>query len=168
MAILAVLSETPLVCTRSPSGCVKYMVSIISFLGDTTEIADLMLQALQFHFIFRVVTNQRFYPFSHTLTSNPCPYRFNQSGLPHIFISQGSHDVLVMGAFCYNVVDDHRVFLSLPPKSCIQLLVQFQRPGQSKPDDGAATFLQVQTVAGRGWVYQSQRNFPCIPIVNVL
>lgn len=33
-----------------------------------------------------------------------------------------------------DIVDNHRVFLPLPPKSGIELLIELQRPGQSKPD----------------------------------
>ena len=43
-----------------------------------------------------------------------------------------------------------------------------QRPGQPEPDEGGAPGLQVQTMTGGGWVDDSHRDFPLVPVGNVL
>ena len=73
-----------------------------------------------------------------------------------------------MSAFRDNVVDDHRVFLPLPPESCIQLLVQLQRPGKSEPDDGATSILQIQTMTRRCRVDQCKWDLSSVPVIDVL
>ena len=100
-----------------------------------------MLQTVPFLFHPVIFFYDFFYPFTHRLPSNPCTDSFNQTGLPHIFLFQSLHHILVMGIFGDDVMDHHGVFLSLSPQSGIQLLVQFQRPRQAKPDNGAAALL---------------------------
>ena len=60
-------------------------------------------------------------------------------------------------------VDDHRIRLALPPEAGVGLLVQFQRPGQPKPDQCGASGLEVEAMSGRGRVDEGHRQFPTVP-----
>ena len=57
--------------------------------------------------------------------------------------------------------------LPLPPKTSVGLLIQFQRPGQSEPDQDVSTLLDVQTVSGRCRMDQCDRDVPGVPVLDV-
>ena len=47
-----------------------------------------------------------------------------------------------------DMVDGDHIGLALPPKSGIRLLVQFQAPRQSKPDQDVSALLDIQSMSG--------------------
>ena len=65
------------------------------------------------------------------------------------------------------MVDGDHIRLPLPPESGIGLLIQFQAPCQSKPDQDVSTLLDVQTVSGRCRMDQGHRDIPSVPILDV-
>lgn len=93
------------------------------FLRNPSEIPDLMLQTVPL-LLHPVIFFYDFLdPFTHLLPSNPRSDSFDQTGLPHIFLLQSLHHIFVMGILGDDMMDHHRVFLSLSPQSGVQLLV---------------------------------------------
>lgn len=67
------------------------------------------------------------------------------------------------------MIYNHRLrILSLPPQSSVGLLVKFQRPCDSKPDDTVAAALKIQPMTGRSRVDQTDRKLTGIPPLNAL
>lgn len=64
-------------------------------------------------------------------------------------------------------MNGHHMGLSLPPKTSIGLLIQFQRPGQPEPDQDVSALLDVQAMSGRCRVDQCNRDVPGVPILDV-
>ena len=67
------------------------------------------------------------------------------------------------------MVNDHCFrFLVLAPQSCIDLLIQFQGPGQTEPHQLVAAGLQVQSMTGGSRMDRTQRDFAGIPVLHIL
>src|SRR5690625_4954298 len=66
--------------------------------------------------------------------------------LRRFLLRQHTHDTLVHGAFCDNVMDKNRLLLTGAVKAFVELLIQLKAPVQAVPDRDAAPFLEVQPV----------------------
>ena len=68
--------------------------------------------------------------------------RIDESGLCFVFSAKSGHDPLVNGVLCDDVVDNHGIgFLTLPPQSAVGLLIEFQAPCKSKPNQRGTSGL---------------------------
>src|SRR5699024_2180126 len=85
----------------------------------------------------------RFVAFMYAPSIQPRFYCRDEFLLIHILLLQRSHHVLIHRILADDMVDRYGLALSLPPESCIRLLIQFQAPGQAKPDQDVATLLDV-------------------------
>ena len=89
---------------------------------------------------------------------------------PHIgsaqFLAGDSPNIRVI--LRAKVVNQDRVDTgnAIPPG--VGLLIQFQGPGQPKPDQRVSSGLKVQPVPGGGRVDRGDRDFASVPIGNVL
>ena len=72
-------------------------------------------------------------------TNSPC-------SLGYIFTGQCRQYILIHCVLRDDVVDGYGLDLSLPPKTRIGLLVQFETPRQAIPDQDVSTRLDVQAV----------------------
>ena len=66
------------------------------------------------------------------------------------------------------MVNDHCLLLSLPPQAGVGLFIEFQRPVQPEPYDGAAAVLQVQAVAGGSGLSNGDGDFPRVPVLQII
>ena len=70
--------------------------------------------------------------------------------------------------FTTKMMDDHSVFLALPPQAGVGLLVKFQAPVQAEPDDGTPSVLEVQAMSGGGGLRHGDWNSAFVPVGHVL
>lgn len=64
--------------------------------------------------------------------------------------------------------DDGAGALTLTPEAGVRLLIQLQRPGEAEPDQRRTTLLEVQAVSGSSRMDQRDRDFPRVPVADVL
>ena len=98
-----------------------------------------------------------------------CADRPHQGCLRSVFFGKGLHDILVYSSPGDDVVYDHGLcLLALPPEAGIGLLIQFQTPCESEPDQRGTACLQVQTVTSGSWVDHRNGNLPGVPVGDIL
>ena len=66
------------------------------------------------------------------------------------------------------MLDHDRTLLALPVKASVTLLVELQGPDCGKPDEMAATRLEIETMSGTCRVNQGYRDLAFIPSPDIL
>jgi hypothetical protein len=95
-----------------------------------------------------------------------CLHRIHQAILCYLLHFERFHYLLIYGALRDDVKDHNRpAYLSLPPQSGIGLNVEFQAPRQTKPNEGAASGLQIQSMAGTRGMNQPDRDLLRVPFL---
>ena len=101
-------------------------------------------------------------------TSYPLPDRGHQGFLCHILLLKGCHHVFIDRILHDDVLDHDGTLLALPIKPPITLLVELQGPNRGKPDEMAATGLEIEAMSGTGRVNQGYRDLSRIPSPDIL
>ena len=96
----------------------------------------------------------------------PRLYCGDQFFLRHILGCQRRQNIFVYRIFCNDMMDRDGILLPLPPEPSIRLLIQFQTPRQSKPDQDVPALLDIQAVSGRGRMNQGDINLSLVPVLD--